>query len=109
MRIAALLCCLLGMGWFAVAMKPHWRQIRSAQPLTRATRIQLRALGGMALVIALAICVWVDHPSMASLVWVMTLAASALGVAFALAWRPEWLSWLVIWVPHDDRALSSRR
>jgi Protein of unknown function (DUF3325) len=31
---------------------------------------------------------------MAALVWVMFLAASALLVAFTLAWRPRWLAWL---------------
>jgi uncharacterized membrane protein YccC len=77
--------------------------------LTRATRMQLRALGTVALVVALLICLWVDHPSMAVLVWVMALAASAMSVAFTLAWRPEWLSWLVLWVRRDDRVPASRR
>jgi hypothetical protein len=109
LRVAALVCCALAMGWFAVAMQPHWRQIRRAQALTRAIRMRLRALGTVALVVALSICLWVDHPSMAVLVWVMALAASAMSVAFTLAWRPEWLSWLVLWVRQDDRVPASRR
>jgi hypothetical protein len=32
---------------------------------------------------------------MAVLVWVMSLAASALLVALTLAWQPRWLAWLI--------------
>ena len=46
---------------------------------------------------ALALCLWVDHASMAVLVWVMAVAASALVVALTLTWRPRWLR-SVAWV-----------
>ncbi|WP_259371794.1 DUF3325 family protein [Rubrivivax gelatinosus] len=40
---------------------------------------------------SLAACLRADPPSMAVLVWLMLLAAAALAVAFALAWRPALL------------------
>jgi hypothetical protein len=55
----------------------------------------LRGLGATALAASLALCLAVDHVSMASLVWVMTLAASALVVALTLSFRPGALAWLV--------------
>jgi Protein of unknown function (DUF3325) len=97
-RIAALLCSICGMSWFALAMKAHWRQLRHGQTLMPRTQLQLRGLGAIALVAALLMCMWADHPSMAALVWTMALAGSALSVALTLAWRPHWLAWLVVWV-----------
>ena len=46
-----------------------------------------------ALLASLLLCLRADHASMAVLVWVMSLAAAALLVAFTLAWRPHWLRW----------------
>jgi len=43
------------------------------------------------LAISLGFCLTADHASMAALVWVMGLAASALAIAFALTWKPQWL------------------
>lgn len=85
------------MAWLALGMKDHWRQVRST-PLDARTRRSLRALGAVALALAWVLCVCADHVSMASLVWVMGLSASALLVALLLAWRPHSLSWLVSWV-----------
>lgn len=99
--LAALLCAVIGMGWLALAMDAHWRQVRGQQRLEPGPRRALRGLGGVALVAALALCLLADHASMAALVWVMSLTASALLVAFTLAWRPHWLSWLVAWLPRD--------
>jgi Protein of unknown function (DUF3325) len=94
----ALSCCICGMAWFALAMKTHWQQVRGAEPLERATARALRAMGSLALFTAFLICLRVDHVSMASLVWVMSLIPAILVVAFTLSWRPLWLSWLVVWV-----------
>lgn len=89
--LAALCANLLGMGWFALAMEPHWRQVFGAAARTPATAIGLRVLGTAALASSLALCVRVDHPSMAALVWVMALAAATLAIAFTLSWRARWL------------------
>ncbi|MDQ8023679.1 MAG: DUF3325 domain-containing protein [Moraxellaceae bacterium] len=95
---AALLCGIAGMGWLALAMDVHWRQLRSGTP-ARKIIVTLRVLGSTALAASLALCLTVDHVSMASLVWVMTLAASALIIAFTLSTRPVWLAPLLVWLP----------
>lgn len=87
---AALACCVAGMGWLALAMEAHWAQVRR-RPLARRGAVRFRVLGGAGLLASLALCLLVDHVSMAALVWVMALAAGALVIAFALTWRPAWL------------------
>lgn len=95
--VAALLLSYCGMAWFALAKAPHWEQARGApMPKGKSTRA-LYILGAVALAASLALCLFVDHASMASLVWVMLLTGSALLVTFTLSWRPRWLAWLVAW------------
>jgi len=90
--LVAMLACATGFGWLALAMAGHWRQVvgTSSCPPTVARR--LRVLAGAALSLSLALCLMVDHPSMAALVWIMMLTASALSVAFTLTWRPGLLA-----------------
>lgn len=95
----AVAACFVGLAWLALAMDTHWSQVRDAQPLSRTTGITLRILGSLALLASLWLCLRVDHASMAALVWLMALAASALAIAFTFAWRPRWLALLVAWVP----------
>lgn len=97
MLAAALLICICGFAWLALAMEPHWRQVRGDAPISRRVTFVLRLLGVAALLVSLTLCLAVDHASMASLVWVMSLAAAALIVAFTLTWRPRALAWLVAW------------
>lgn len=92
----AFLTTLIGMGWLALAMNAHWKQVRKGSP-SAITVIVLRSLGGSALFLALLLCLGVDHASMASLVWVMLLAISATSIAFILSWRPRLLAPLIIW------------
>ena len=98
MLAAALAACVLGMAWLALAMESHWEQVRGTAPLPARTVRALRLLGTVGLGASLALCLAVDHASMAALVWVMGLAASALAVAFTLTWRPRWLAALMPWV-----------
>lgn len=104
--LAALLCSGCGLGWIALAMDEHWQQVRGEPPAGAATAWRLRALGALALLAALLLCLRADHPSMAVLVWVMALAASALLLAFALAWRPRWLRPLVAWARGGAQPVS---
>lgn len=91
---AVLASNLCGLGWFALSLPVHWQQVRGTPgPGPRAT-VALRLLGSLGLAAAFAFGLRADHPSMAVLVWVMTLAAAALAIAFVLAWRPRWLGWL---------------
>ncbi len=96
---AALLSATVGLGWLALAMDVHWQQVSGLPRVPPRTQRVLRALGVAALAASLALCLAADHPTMAALVWVMALAASALGVAITLAWRPRWLAPLLAWAP----------
>lgn len=86
---------LAGMGWLALAMNSHWKQVCAGLPSVN-TVIALRSLGGSALFLSLLLCLSVDHASMAVLVWIMLLAAAAMSIAFALALRPRGLRFLVL-------------
>lgn len=100
--VAAYLSCVLGWAWLALAMEVHWQQARgdSSVPGSKVVRL-LRSLGALAVVGSLLLCLRADHASMASLVWVLTLTAAALTVAFTLSWRPRLLAPLVGWVRAD--------
>lgn len=92
--LAALVAAVAGMGWFALAKDVHWEQVHGDTPQTPGKIRLLRALGALGLAVSLGLCLAVDHASMASLVWIMALAAAALAIAFTLTWRPQWLRWL---------------
>ena len=96
---AAVSTCICGFAWLALAMKAHWQQVRGLQSPTLKIVLSLRILGGVALFVSLYFCLIADHISMAILVWIMSLAVSAVIIAFTLAWRPHWLSWLILWIP----------
>ncbi len=70
-----------GMGWLALAMQVHARQVWGAA-VSPGTATVLRVFGASGLVAALLLCLAADHASMAALVWVMALAGAALLVAF---------------------------
>lgn len=107
MLAVAWLCCVLGLAWIALAMDVHWRQL-TQHPITRTRKLMLRTLGASALGVSLWLCFVVDHASIASLVWVMMLAAAALIVTFTLAWRAHWLAWLV-WRTQGESAHRGER
>jgi hypothetical protein len=89
---AALLCTEVGMGWLALAMDVHWKQVRAASLRSQRTVILLRTLGAVSLVVSLALCLWADTATMAVLVWMMLLAVSAATIAFVLSRRPRALA-----------------
>ncbi len=82
---------LIGMASLALTMEAHWAQVCKGRPQSPAALLRLRVVGAASLAAALVLCLIVDHASMAVLVWVMTMAASALAVAFTLTWQPRWL------------------
>lgn len=95
---AALLCSVGGVAWLALAMEEHWQQVRGHAVQHRPRTVtSLRALGVIALLASLLLCLRADHATMAVLVWVMSLAAGSLVVALTLAWRPRWLAFLALW------------
>lgn len=95
---AALVANGMGLAWLALSMDAHWEQVRGNEPLVRSTVRTLRWMGAAGLAMALALCLAVDHASMASLVWFMALAGAALAIAFTLSWRPRVLGPLIAWV-----------
>lgn len=92
----AAITCICGLAWLALAMDVHWKQIRKDNPSATTVRT-LRWLGSLSLFTSLVLCLIVDHASMASLVWVMLLAGSALTVAFTFTWRPRLFAFLIVW------------
>jgi len=92
--IVAVFTSVAGMACLALAMETHWKQVHGDRSHNGVMQ-RLRMLGGCCLATSLALCLCVDHASMAILVWVMVLTASALVVAFALTWQPHWLRVLV--------------
>lgn len=99
--VAAGVSCVLGMAWLALAMDGHWKQVRNDRPTPKTVRL-LRSLGGLALGASLLLCLRADHASMASLVWIMLLAASALGVALTLTWCPRVWAPAIAWLSATD-------
>jgi len=88
---------VIGFAWLALAMDAHWRQVHEGVPLTAGARITLRMLGAAGLLISAVLCFIADRPSMAALVWVMLLAASAPLIALTLACRPRLLRFVWPW------------
>ncbi|MFV0476307.1 MAG: DUF3325 domain-containing protein [Parahaliea sp.] len=90
----ALFASFCGMAWFALARNIHWRQVRNSREASPKTRTLFRVAGWLGLVGSLWLCLLADAPSMAVLVWIMSLALAALAVAMLLSWRPRWL---ILW------------
>lgn len=90
----ALVSCLMGFCWLALAMEPHWKQVldRNSKP----PKHILRLLGSLGLLVSAVLCFIADRPSMAALVWLMLLAVSVPGVSMILTWRPQLLR--VFWL-----------
>lgn len=94
---AAVVCNVIGLAWLALAMQTHWQQVVGRRALPARTAATLRALGVAGLAASIAFCLVADHASMASLVWIMSLAAAALTVAFTFTWRPRAFAPLLAW------------
>lgn len=86
----AAVATFLGLAWLALGMPTHWAQVHTAGLPSR----WLRWAGAAALGLSLGLCLAADHPSMAALVWLMLLAASAVAVAMTLSSRAHWLRWV---------------
>lgn len=99
MLCLAALFSLAGMGWLALSLEVHWRQLFGRKTvLSASTAKWLRLAGWTGLLLSALCCFVADRPSMASLVWVMLLTGAALSIALLLAWRAHWLRVLVFQV-----------
>lgn len=101
--LLALLACVTGMGWFALSMDVHWAQVRGDAPRSPGLAKALRLGGAGALLLSLVLCLTVDSPSIAVLVWFMAVAGAALAIAFTLTWRASILGMLVFWTGPGGR------
>lgn len=101
--LLAILASLAGMGWLALSMDVHWKQVRGNTPCTPGLVKLLRSAGAVALVAAFLLCLSVDSPSIATLVWFMALAGSTIAIAFTLTWRASTLKMLVFWTGQGAR------
>jgi hypothetical protein len=93
--LLALVCTGIGMGWLALAMDVHWKQVRAMDARSRRTVVVLRVLGATSLTLSLVLCLRADTATMAVLVWMMLLAVSAASIAFVLSSRPRMLAPLI--------------
>ena len=82
---------VLSFAWLALAMDAHWMQVFKKTKPSPFTRVALRCMGALGLLVSLGLCLLADHPSMAALVWIMFLVGSAMLVAMTLATRPRLL------------------
>ncbi len=91
--VLAALLSVAAMAWLALAIDVHWAQARQLS-LTDSTppRAALRGAALLALGLSFWVCLLVDRPSIAVLVWVMLLTSAALVVAFVLAYKPAIVS-----------------
>lgn len=101
--VVALLANVTGLAWLALSMDVHWAQVRGVAPQPPALVKTLRTMGAAALAVSLALCLAVDSPSIAVLVWFMALAGSVLTVALTLTWRASVLGMLVFWTGQGAR------
>lgn len=94
LTLAATLSALSACVWLALSHETHWQQVHGeGAALPPVGRRRLRVLSSVACLVSLALTLSADHPSMASLVWVMLLSGSAIAVAFTLTWFPRQLRW----------------
>jgi hypothetical protein len=91
-----LVSCYTGMSWLALAMKSHWLQLRVKRDFTSIKATVYRILGAASLCGALVLCLQVDHPSIAFLVWIMSMVVAAKAVGLTLSYRATWLRPLAI-------------
>ena len=85
----------LGFALLALTQTRHWRRVSRAPPPTGMRRLAPRTLGGLALLLSLALCLVRDGPSFGALLWATAISIAAVAVAFTLTWRPALLSPLV--------------
>ena len=92
---AAFVCTAIGMGWLALAMDVHWKQVRAIERRSPRVLIVLRALGVISILASLVLCLLADTATMAVLVWMMLLAVAAVTIAFVLSSQPRLLTPLI--------------
>ena len=89
--VAIATAAYLGFALLALTQARPWRRVGQAPPPTAIRRLAMRTLGGLALVLSLALCLVRDGPSFGALLWATAISIAAAAVAFTLTWRPALL------------------
>lgn len=92
--LAAVLCALLGFALLALSQERHFTRVFEAEMAAARAPYAQRAIGFIAVVFALPLCIAAEGSGFGSLLWVVMIGAAAMAVALALTWRPHWLRWL---------------
>ena len=82
---------LASFAWLALAMDIHWKKVHEGRNAGAHPAKVLRLMGWVGLLVTAIICFMADRPSMAVLVWIMLLAATAPSVGMILTYRPQLL------------------
>ena len=89
--VSILTAAYFGFALLALTQARHWRRVSRAPPPTGIRPLALRTLGGLALVLSLALCLFRDGPSFGALLWATAISIAAVAVAFTLTWCPALL------------------
>ena len=89
--VSILTAAYFGFALVALTQARPWQRLGQAAPPTGIRPLALRTLGGLALVLSLALCLVRDGPSFGALLWATTISLTAAAVAFTLTWRPALL------------------
>lgn len=88
--LLAVVAGFAGFAWLALAMEAHWKQVYT-QSGSRHPANLLKIAGWLGLLVSAVLCFMADRPSIAILVWIMLLAATAPCISMLLSWRPQLL------------------
>lgn len=88
--IASAMAALAGMGWLALTLQTHRKQVFPSG-LQQISNRRLKVGGWSFLLLSAVFSFQADHPSMAVLVWIMLQAFAAMMVAMMLSRRPAML------------------
>lgn len=90
----AFACSYLGLALLALSQRPHHASVEgssSRAALPRAARRRYLGLGTAALAASFGVSLAAEGSSFGSLLWVLGLSGTGLGVMFTLSFRPRWL------------------
>ena len=89
--VGIVIAAYLGFALLALTQARPWQQVGQAAPPTGIRQLALRALGGLALLLSLVLCLVRDGPSFGALLWATAISLAAAAVAVTLTWHPALL------------------
>ena len=92
--LAGLMAAWLGFALLALSQERHLSRFYQSNSHPVLSRRAQRAIGFIAIGVSLVCCIAGQGASFGSLLWVLSLSATAMATALTLTWRPHWLYWL---------------